>query len=396
MNGSAPRTRDSAPGISGRQLFAYPFRIFFLSAAFLALFAIPLWLMLLFGAVSLPTAIPPLFWHQHEMLFGFLSAAIAGFILTAVCVWTGTERTHGVRLLLLWMVWLAGRLLLLFGAGLPPWLVIGVNLAFLPLVALDLLWRIVRGKQWRHLMLLLVMTLLWLMQLAFLTNLDMRYAYGALIMAMALISIVGGRITPAFTANWLRARGADTGVVNNSQNLALVTLVTMLLLLAAVILGAAPAAGVLASIAAVLMLWRLWQWQGWRARGEPLLWILHVSILWVPVALLLLVGHLFLGWPVSAWTHAAGTGAIGSLILGVMARVCLGHTGRALVLPKGMVFAFWAVNLSVLLRIATGFGWIPMHPGLGSSAMLWMLAYGIFLWRYSGILASPRPDGKVG
>ena len=126
-------TTSQAEAASISQLFSYPFRIFFLSMTVLALLAIPLWVLQVTGVLSLPLALPGLFWHQHEMLFGFLSAAIAGFLLTAVCVWTQTERTHGTRLALLWGVWLAGRLLLAFGAGLPDWPVPGVNLAFPPL-----------------------------------------------------------------------------------------------------------------------------------------------------------------------------------------------------------------------------------------------------------------------
>ena len=133
-------TSPERASVSVSQLFSYPFRIFFLSMTVLALAVIPLWVMQVNGVISLPLAMPGLFWHQHEMLFGFLSAAIAGFLLTAVCVWTQTERTHGFRLVLLWGVWLAGRVLLATGADLPFWLVQGVNLAFLPLVCRILLF----------------------------------------------------------------------------------------------------------------------------------------------------------------------------------------------------------------------------------------------------------------
>ncbi|KXS52025.1 MAG: uncharacterized protein involved in response to NO, partial [Marinobacter sp. T13-3] len=175
-------------GASLSQLFAYPFRIFFLSMAVLALVAIPTWVLQVSGVIHLPLAMPGLLWHQHEMLFGFLSAGIAGFLLTAVCVWTGTDRTHGWPLALIWGVWLAGRLLLAFGADLPAWLVQGANLAFLPLVMIDAGWRIWHARQKRQLMILAVLGLLWAMQIGFVTRLDMTFSYGALIMAMALIS----------------------------------------------------------------------------------------------------------------------------------------------------------------------------------------------------------------
>jgi len=378
------------------QLFDYPFRIFFLSMAVLALVTLPLWVMQVNGVISLPVAMPGLFWHQHEMLFGFLSAAIAGFLLTAVCVWTQTERTHGFRLVLLWGVWLAGRLLLATGADLPFWLVQGVNLMFLPLVMMDAGWRIWHARQKRQLMIMVVLGLLWLMQIGFVTRLDMAFSYGALIMAMALISIIGGRITPAFSSGWLRQRGLDSTAVKTFPALDMATVFSLILLMASLVTGWQTVTGALALLSGVLMLVRLAGWKGWLVRQEPLLWILHLSILWVPVSLFLLAGTLFAGWPSNAWSHAAGTGAVACLILGVIARVSLGHSGRPLVLPKGMVLAFFAIHLAAVIRVLTAFEIIPWHPGIGSSTLLWLLAFGVFLYRYTGILASPRPDGREG
>lgn len=389
-------TTADRTGASVSQLFAYPFRIFFLSMTVLALVAIPTWVLQVSGAIQLPLAMPGLYWHQHEMLFGFLSAGIAGFLLTAVCVWTGTERTHGWPLALLWGVWLAGRLLLALGADLPAWLVQGANLAFLPLVMIDAGWRIWHARQKRQLMILMVLGLLWAMQIGFVTRLDMTFSYGALIMAMALISIVGGRITPAFSSGWLKRHGQDSSVIKMVPALDMAALATMVALMLSLVIGWQGVASLLALVAAALMLVRLYNWKGWLFAKEPLLWILHISILWVPVALILLAGSLLAGWPTNAWAHAAGTGAIGGLILGVIARVSLGHTGRPLVLPRGMVLAFVAIQLAAVIRVLTGFNLIPWHPGIGASALLWLLAYGLFLVRYTGVLASPRADGKPG
>lgn len=390
------QTNWQALAMTALQLFSYPFRIFFLSVTVLALLAIPLWVLQVTDTVALPLAMPGLFWHQHEMLFGFLSAAIAGFLLTAVCVWTQTERTHGVRLMLLWAVWLAGRLLLALGADLPGWLVQGVNLAFLPLVMLDASWRIWRAKQIRQLMILVILGLLWLMQIGFVTTYAPTFSSGALIMAMALIGVIGGRITPAFTTAWLRQQGRNGDAVSTSPALDRALVFNMLMLLASLIIGWHNVTAILALTAAALMLVRLVGWKGWLARAEPLLWILHLSILWVPVALMLLAGSLLFGWPTSAWTHAAGTGAIGGLILGVMARVSLGHAGRPLILPSGMVAAFVVIHLAALVRVLTAFTALPWHAGIGISTLLWLLAYGAFLYRYTRILASPRADGRPG
>jgi uncharacterized protein involved in response to NO len=170
----------------------------------------------------------------------------------------------------------------------------------------------------------------------------------------------------------------------------------MILLLLLLVSGLNTLAGILAISAALLMLVRLAGWRGWLVRSEPLLWVLHLSILWVPLALILLAGTLLAGWPSNAWAHAAGTGAVGCLVLGVIARVTLGHTGRPLLLPKGMVLAFAAIHLAAALRVLTALGAIPWHPGIGASVLLWEFAYGMFLVRYARILASPRPDGKAG
>lgn len=389
-------TSSKTDSASISQLFSYPFRIFFLSMTLLALLVIPAWVLQVTGTINMPLAMPGLFWHQHEMLFGFLSAAIAGFLLTAVCVWTQTERTHGFRLVILWGVWLAGRLLLAFGADVPDWLVQVVNLAFLPLVMLDTGWRVWHAKQKRQLMILVVLGLLWLMQIGFVTRLDMAFSHGALIIAMALIGIVGGRITPAFTTGWLRQRRLDPSAVKTVPALDMAALFSMILLTASLVTGWQTLTGVLAIVAGTLTLVRLANWKGWLARKDPLLWVLHLSILWVPIALYLLAGTLFAGWPSNAWSHAAGTGAVSCLILGVIARVTLGHTGRPLVLPKGMVVAFIAVQLAAVIRVLTALNIIPWHPGIGSSSLLWIFAYGMFLVRYTKILASPRPDGRVG
>ena len=377
-------------------MFAYPFRIFFLSLSVLAIVVVPLWVLTVTGTIALPLAMPGLLWHQHEMLFGFLSAAIAGFLLTAVCVWTQTERSHGLRLMLLWGTWLAGRLLLFTGAELPYWLVQGVNLAFLPLVMADAGWRVVHARQKRQLMILVVLGLFWAMQIGFVISLNTVFIQAALVLSLALISIIGGRITPAFTTGWLRQRDGTAEAVRTLPALDTATLASLFLLTATVLFAPAWLTGALAITAGVLTFTRLLLWQGWLVAREPLLWVLHLSILWVPVSLFLLAGSQFAGWPASAWTHAAGTGAIGCLILGVMARVALGHTGRPLILPGGMVLAFVIIQVAALTRVVTAFGVLPWHPGIGSSAVLWALAFGLFLWRYAGILSKPRADGREG
>lgn len=378
-------------------VFGYPFRVFFLSVAVWALVAVLLWIPQVTGLWQLPLALDPFAWHRHEMLFGILSAAVAGFLLTAVCVWTGTERLHGWPLSALWLVWLAGRLVMLVGASIPDAVVVGVNLLFLPLVMLDAGRRIWLARQQRHLIVLLAIGLIWVAQSAFLLVDGAAAVPGALVGAALLMLVIGGRITPAFSAGWLRMQGGNPDrvrVLPWLENATLGSVLTLFVLTLAGVDGIWIL--VVALVAALASGGRLAAWRGWLVRKDPLLWILHLSLLWIPVAFVLLAGAEAGWWPATVWYHAIGIGAMGGLILGVISRVSLGHTGRRLVLPRGMVTAFAFVHLSALVRVATAFGGLPWQAGVSLSALLWMLAFALFLWRFTSILVRPRPDGAPG
>lgn len=377
-------------------LLAYPFRIFFLSSAIWALAAVGVWILVISGRMALPLGLPPLQWHQHEMLFGFLNPAIAGFLLTAVCAWTQTERLHGLPLMLLWLVWLAGRLLSTFGEPLPHMVVAAANLLFLPLVALDAGWRIWRARQRRQFLVLGVLVLLWLTQLGLLSNPMGRYSGGALVVAAVLMLVIGGRITPAFSGTWLRSRQRDASAIKSYRWLEAAMLASLVLLLIAVLATDGAMTGIMALLAGGLSLIRIGLWRGWLIREEPLLWTLHLSLLWIPVGFALLGTNQLLGWPPSAWKHAIGTGAMGTLIFAVMVRVALGHTGRALTLPDGMVVAYWMLFAAAVIRVLTALGLLPFQPGIVVAGVAWSLGFMLFLWRYTPILAAPRVDGKVG
>lgn len=376
-------------------MFAYPFRIFFLSLSLWALAIVPLWLFILLGPSSLPLSLPPLQWHQHEMLFALLNAAIAGFLLTAVGNWTQTTPLSGRPLFALWLLWLLGRFSLLLGSGLPGGLAMLPDLLFLPCVMLDAGRRIVGVKQWRQLPVLAVLLLLWLAQLDFRLRGDVQAIHAALIFALALMSVIGGRITPSFSNNWLRAQGLSPTPASPAW-LDHGVLVTLIALVPAMVWMMPVVIVPLALLGALLSLTRLWLWRGWRVRAEPLLWILHLALAWIPLTLLLLAGSQLLNWPPAVWLHAGGIGAMATLIYGVMTRVALGHTGRPLVLPTGIVAGYILLQLTAAVRAATAFNVIAWQPGVVISATLWIGAFGLFVWRYTGILLSPRPDGRAG
>lgn len=383
-------------GINLNRALDYPFRIFFLSTALWGILVVPLWVAVVTGAISLPVPIPITRWHQHEMIYGFLSPAIAGFLLTAVCVWTGTERLHGVRLLLLWLVWLLGRILLLFEFGVPYFLIMAINLLFLPLVLLDAGIRVWKVRQQRQYGLILLLFLYWLIQFGFLLSNERYWVEASVISAFMLIAVVGGRITPAFSAAWLKKQGLNSDGVHTNDLLDKSAIGSGLVLCVAFFFENALLIGITALIAAAIQLLRTLAWRGWRVHTEPLLWILHLALLWIPAALVLLAAGKFGLLAESAWFHAAGVGAIASLILGVMARVSLGHTGRPLRLPSGITIAFMIIQVSALIRLFTSSNVLEWRVGISAAATAWVLAFGLFMWRYTGILLSPRADGQPG
>lgn len=389
------------------QLFAYPFRIFFLSVAAWAIIAIPLWLLILRGTIRPPTALTAFSWHAHEMLFGFFAVAVAGFLMTAVCNWTQTPRLHGWPLFALWLVWLAGRLTMLCGGELPYWLVAGVNLAFLPLIIVDTGKRVWLRRQSRQYVLMLVLGFLWLMQLGFLiSHGDNHFAFATLIVAMGVMLIIGGRITPNFSRNWLNFNRGEAHLVSIKPWLEKAVIGSVFVLLATQLAGLVPASAqsshydlirtLVALAAAIITGLRLALWRGWLMRREPLLWILHLSLLWIPISLLLMAAN-GLGWVNQyAWVHALAVGAMAGLIIGVMTRVLLGHTGRMLVLPRFMVSAYVLIHLGAVVRVAAEL--IPSfwQRGIDISAACWTLAFALFLWRYLPIMLKPRADGRPG
>lgn len=387
MNDSAPR-----PGL----LFAFPFRIFFLSAGVLAALLIPAWLTMLWQPGHWPVAVLPVAWHQHEMVVGFLNAAIAGFLLTAVCNWTGTPPVAGRRLLALWLLWLAGRLAMALGEPVPA-LAAAVDLAFLPAVAAIVAGRVWRARQPRQIPIVGILLLLWGMDLAFHLTGDMTFNRVMVLLAAALILVVGGRITPAFSRNGLRMTTGRPDVVQSFALLDYGTLVTALALVAAEVAGlTGPWMAIVAITAALFAGARLAFWRGWTVRGEPLLWILHLGMLWV------VAGFLFRGLAAldlvaaTVWIHALGPGAMGTMIIGVMTRVGLGHTGRPLELPPGVVSCYWLVLIAGLVRVLAGLELIGWHLGLWLSAVCWALAFLRFVYSYWPILAGPRADGRPG
>ncbi len=375
-------------------LLSYAFRPFFLLMASLAIVMMTAWGLHLAGLLVWPGPRTARIVHGHEMLFGYTGGAIAGFLLTAVATWTGRPPVHGAPLLALCMAWLLARA----GAWLPVtpgWAVWGLgNLVFwgglLGLMARE----VVGSRNVRNYKVLGVLTGFWLVEAVFFAAsghvlLQEACLRAGLFLVLGMISVVAGRIIPAFTQNWLRVNRPEIAVtLPGFDRFDLgVVLMTAAFAITFVLWPLTPATGWLGLLAGVAQAARLVRWRGWLTWREPLLWILHTGYAWISIGFLLL-GFGILGDPpgLDCGLHALAYGAIGTLILGVAARVALGHTGRSLRSSLPMTVAFMLILLGTLSRllVTSGPGWPWLSVGF------WVGAHALFLGCYAPILLRPR------
>jgi uncharacterized protein involved in response to NO len=383
------------PEHAGFALGRKGFRPFFLLAGAFAVVIVPLWLAVLSGLLTPGRYLDAFAWHSHEMVFGFTTAVIAGFLLTAVGNWTQRETVVGRPLVLLAALWLAGRVALL--APIPGALIAAIDLAFLPAFGVAIARPLLSTKNRRNYVMLGVVGALWLADLAvhldalgLLPGLRRRGALLAVDVIVLLVVIVTGRIVPMFTKN---ATGVTT--VRGEPRLDAIAIASVVLVAAAE--AAMPdhaATRALLGLAALATAARAVPWATSKVLRVPLLWILHAGYAWVPVGFALRA----LGAPAAVATHALTLGAIGSLTLGMMARVSLGHSGRPLAVGRPMTASFACLTLAALTRVG-GALLVPAsayRATLFASGALWTLAFAIFLGVYAPILTSTRVDGKPG
>jgi len=386
------RAGDSLPGI-----LTNAFRPFFLGGALWAVVALPLWVHAFDSGMALPTAFDARQWHIHEMLFGQVAAIVTGFLFTAIPNWTGRLPIAGPGLGLLALLWLAGRIAVLIGAAIGPWLALVVDAAFLIAVFALAMREVVAGRNWRNLPVALVIG-------AFATgNILMLLAPAAgwdtaepgwrlgLAAVIVLITLIGGRIVPSFTRNWLNARrvAALPAPFGQFDKLALASGVVALL--AWVVAAPALVSGALFLLAAGLHLARLMRWQGGRTLAEPLVTILHVGYAWIPLGFALMGAGLALGTSLgSAGIHALTAGAIGTMTLAVMTRATLGHTGNALHAGAGTVAIYGLVIAGAILRVAWSLSPDLGHWAVAGSAFFWAGAYLLFAILYGPLLMRRR------
>ncbi len=388
-----PRRRKAGPP-PGIALFSLGLRPFYLLAAALAATLIPLWLLLITGWLRLEPALQALIWHGHEMIFGFAAAVIVGFLFTAVGNWTGQRMPRGKPLAALALLWLAARVAMLCG---PHWLAAVLDLAFLPLAALAIAPALWRARQRRNyflpLMLLLLTSANALVHAAVAGWLAVSPLLG-LHLAVALVTmletVIAGRIVPGFTAS-----GGRAVVWRDARVESAALALTGGALLAWALDASAALCAALALPAALAQIVRCQGWRPQASLGKPLLWSLHLAHAWIIVALLLLAASPW--WPAahSAVLHVLTVGAMAGLILAMITRTALGHTGRMLRVDWLEATAYGALVLAVLARVLPVLLWPAAYiSGLWIAALVWSFAFLLYLWRYVPILVGAAADRR--
>lgn len=387
---------------SGPPILSYGFRPFFLGAGAFGLLSMTIWI----GAVTLGWDIGGVSygavnWHAHELLFGYATAALAGFMLTAIPNWTGRLPVSGSPLLMLVLLWLLGRVVMLNPdrVGLYPAAV--VDALFLPALAVIAAREIVAGRNWKNLKILIALALLAGINVAFhvlaLTgqNPSVVFRMGVAVFVV-LIAVVGGRIVPSFTRNWLsKARAVRLPhPIDRLDEIAIAALVVALASWA--ILPDSALTAALAAAASLLQSWRLLRWRGYATLTEPLLLILHVAYAFIPVGMAA-VALAAMGWlsSISA-LHLLTVGAIGNTTFAVMTRATLGHTGRKLTASIGTSLGYLAIATAAVVRPIAEIMPDQYHLVLAVSAGAWIFAFAVFSIEYGRMLLSPTASLKRG
>ena len=383
-----------------RTLLAIGFRPFYLLASVFAVAAILFWLAGFNGRLPVGAYLQGVFWHSHEMLFGYIVAVMAGFLFTAVRNWTGLPTPSGVTLGGIVLLWILARVLLVSG---PSALAVILDVAFLPMIAIAVAIPILRSRNKRNYKIIGVLVAVSLLHVVFHMAiggqlpswLSRASLFASIDLAVILFALVGGRVIPAFTRN--AVAGSDPRHENWLEVIAFGSLLVIVLvtLLGGAFTFAAWVPTSLFIVAAVAHLLRLALWQPQVTLGNPLLWMMPVAYSWLPTALLLRALSTVAVIVPGAWIHALTMGALSSLMMAMMMRSTLGHTGRKLVASQMDILAFLLLQLAALLRVVAG-GTGDYQAVVVLSGVVWVLAFAVFIVRYLPMLVHSRVDGKPG
>lgn len=381
------------------------YRPMFLFGAIFSAIAILLWGLALSGTLELPVYGNILFWHSHEMIYGFVVAIVLGFLLTAVQNWTGMRATHGTTLGILALLWSAGRLLMLFGEGLPWWLVMSVDVALLPVAAILFARLVLKVNQTRNLFFIPILLLLAVSSALMHVGYQFKQyewqtlgAYNGVFLVTLLMAIIGGRVMPMFTANGTMTKKVLPIGWLESLSIGLLWLLFAVHFFNLTLYIPDLWLGALFAVAALAHFVRVLRWKIWLTFRVPLLWSLHIAYWFIPLGLALLAAH-YWGAEITRSTamHALTAGAMGNMILAMMARVSLGHSGRPLQPKPIMSLAFALMVIAGLTRVLGVSVWPQWTTDwLLISSYAWTAALLIFVMVYVRIFLTPRADGNPG
>jgi len=392
---------EPAPQRATAPLWQLAFRPGFLAAALCAVLAMAAWMLILEGKLGWNHSYAAPWWHAHEMLFGFAMPVVVGFLLTAVAAWTGVAGTTGSRLKLLFLCWLGARVALLIPSDHSLLIAASADSLFLLGATWELgrrVWSVRQSRNYAFVPILLLFTTLNLLSYSQADDplSSIHIHYGVLWLFLLLIAFVGGRVIPFFTA---RRLGFEQPPIVPWLDYGAITLLLAIVLLSLsgeLLQDEAWLRGLLLITAAMHLL-RLYRWRGWLGLNMPLLWSLHLSYLFIPMGLLGLA--IVIPDPAAGkhMMHLLGVGAVAGMILAMIARVSLGHTGRPLEVRPIVSACFVLLATGALARSLLPLLWPTLTLwSWRLSALCWIAAFGIFLWRYVPILLSARPDGKPG
>ncbi|CAL75138.1 putative membrane protein, NnrS-like [Bradyrhizobium sp. ORS 278] len=375
----------------GLTVLANGFRPFFLLGAVQAALAILVWLPAYYGELTLNSAFVPRDWHVHEMLYGYLPAIVTGFLFTAIPNWTGRLPIRGLPLLTLVIVWIAGRIAVTTSIIGPWWADLLVDASFLALVVLAAAREIVAGRNWRNLPVVAIVGMLCAGNIAFHLEAHLRGSADVAIrigvaVIVLLLALIGGRITPSFTRNWLVKNHPGRLPAPFGRFDMAVVLISALSLLSWIVAPERTGTALALAVAGVLHVIRLARWAGDRTLRERLLVILHVGYAFVPLGFLATAAA-SLGWTLpSAGLHAWMVGAAGIMTLAVMTRATLGHTGQALTASVATQAIYLGIIVAATTRVCAVL--VPAHAVvlLHVAAFAWIIAFSGFVLAFGPLL----------
>lgn len=391
------RTAETQRSWTGASLWSRGFRPFFLVAALWAVSAIAIWPPFFTGAIAIPTAFSPVDWHAHEMIYGYGSAVVAGFLLTAIPNWTGRLPVAGRPLALLCALWTMGRIAVFVSATI-GWVPAAIlDTGFLLVFAAVVGREVIAGRNWRNVKVVALVLMLAAANAGFhieaaMTGSAAISARAGLAIIVLLILLIGGRVVPSFTHNWLAREGAVARPVPFGKSDGAILAFSALALVLWIAVPEQGWTGAALLAAGVANFWRLARWRGWATRSDRLVLVLHAGFFFAALGFLFAGAHAL--WPDLVPSSAAGihvwaVGAIGTMTLAMMTRATLGHTGHDLVASKATQLVYLAVVVAMVARVMMEFLPALMLPLMYSAAITWIAAFAGFVAVYGPMLAQP-------